>query len=210
MNYYRPPATFAPAKPEGQVASDLGSAAPATNPNAMESLPAPVFPLGTTPPESQAVAVQAETRPAMQQSGFADAAPVAPQQQPQPSPQQELQVAPPQQLQAQAPPVTAAPPADPSPPSRPGHAEDYSWLCGEVQYDHISKGWRLRYASLDEVDRWGGAVILVADGSLQSLKDGQIIRVRGNLINQEGRKGAPAYRVEAIAIVEGPGRSTLP
>lgn len=79
-----------------------------------------------------------------------------------------------------------------------GHAEDYSWLCGRVEHSRLSKGWRLRYASVDEADRYGGSVTLMDDGNLQDLKDGMIVRVRGRLSDPEAGGSSPPYRVSAI------------
>jgi hypothetical protein len=80
-------------------------------------------------------------------------------------------------------------------------AEDYSWLQGQVEYSRLSKSWRLRYASVDEVDKFGGSVTLTGD-LLDELKDGQYLRVRGYLPNPDARGIAPAYRVEACEPVE--------
>ena len=33
------------------------------------------------------------------------------------------------------------------------HAPDYTWLVGELQYLHVRKAWRVRYAPVDEEDR---------------------------------------------------------
>lgn len=81
-------------------------------------------------------------------------------------------------------------------------AEDYSWLQGQVEYTRLSKSWRLRYASVDEEDRFGGSVTLTGDTVLDSLKDGEYVRIRGYLPNPDARGSAPTYRVEAIEAVE--------
>src|SRR5207249_2607417 len=36
------------------------------------------------------------------------------------------------------------------------HAPDYSSLTGELQFVHVRNVWTLRYASVDEEDRYGG------------------------------------------------------
>ncbi len=79
------------------------------------------------------------------------------------------------------------------------HAKDYAWLRGRVEYSRLSKGWRLRYASVDEADRYGGSVTL-ADGShLRSLKDGDLVEVRGRLSDPGAESASPLYQVEALA-----------
>lgn len=79
------------------------------------------------------------------------------------------------------------------------HAEDYSWLVGELNYLHSRRGWRLRYASINEEDPYGGSVSLNVSGHmLANLRDGQIVRVHGMLLDPESRKPAPEYRVVSI------------
>ena len=79
-----------------------------------------------------------------------------------------------------------------------GHANDYHWLNGQVQYSRISKAWRLRYAPLDEIDPYGGSVTLVDDGTLGSLKDGQYVRVHGQLVSSPDKAVAPPYKVDSV------------
>jgi hypothetical protein len=82
------------------------------------------------------------------------------------------------------------------------HADDYHWLRGRVEYSHISKTWRLRYANVDETDKYGGSVTLTADRGLGSLKDGQRVTVQGNLLDTQQKGAAPIYQVESIQPVE--------
>lgn len=81
------------------------------------------------------------------------------------------------------------------------HAKDYSWLCGQVEYSRLSNGWRLRFASVDETDPYGGSVILSGDSSLNTMKDGQYIRVQGHLCNPDETKIAPPYRVDSFEAI---------
>jgi hypothetical protein len=81
-----------------------------------------------------------------------------------------------------------------------GHAEDYTWLRGEVEYSKLANGWRLRYASVDESDTYGGSVTLT--GAVGKLTDGQHVYVRGQLHDPESRKPSPAYRVDSIEVVD--------
>ena len=82
-----------------------------------------------------------------------------------------------------------------------GHAEDYHWLNGQVQYSGISKAWRLRYAPPDEVDPYGGSVTLIDNGTLSSLKDGQYVRVQGHVVGSPEKAVAPPYKAESIQVV---------
>jgi hypothetical protein len=79
-----------------------------------------------------------------------------------------------------------------------GHAEDYGWLSGEVEYSRISKGWRLRYASVDEEDRYGGSVTLGEHPLLHGLKDGQYVRVTGRLGDTGQKSIAPPYLIDSL------------
>jgi hypothetical protein len=85
-----------------------------------------------------------------------------------------------------------------------GHADDYSWLSGELQYSHLSKAWRLRFASVDEVDPWGGSVTLVCDRPSAEFKDGVCVRVRGHIDEGAGKNSAPPYQVDSIQVIEKP------
>jgi hypothetical protein len=77
-----------------------------------------------------------------------------------------------------------------------GHAADYSWVQGEVQ--RTRKGWRLRYASLDETDTYGGSVTLADDPQLSQMKEGDVYRIEGRLQNPESHFSAPTYVVKEI------------
>jgi hypothetical protein len=78
------------------------------------------------------------------------------------------------------------------------HAQDYGWLRGRVEYSRLSKGWRLRYASVDEPDRFGGSVTLADGSQLRTLKDGDTVEVRGRLADPAADAAAPLYQVEAL------------
>jgi hypothetical protein len=96
-----------------------------------------------------------------------------------------------------------------------GHAEDYSWLQGQVEYSHVSKEWRLRYASVDENDCYGGTVTLIENEPLHKLNDGQHVRVLGHITTDteilpvgqnpthtDSRKISPLYRVDSVSPIE--------
>jgi hypothetical protein len=87
-------------------------------------------------------------------------------------------------------------------PPRPGfgHAADYSWVSGELDYLHGKKAWRVRYANLDEEDRYGGSVILVEDegSSLQRFKAGQMVRIEGHFAKPGESETCPLYRIHSI------------
>jgi hypothetical protein len=93
---------------------------------------------------------------------------------------------------------------DPSSLSGFSHAPDYSSLNGQVEYSRLSRGWRLRYAAVDEVDRYGGSVTLVENADLDRLQDGQYLCVQGHLTNPDATGPSPAYRVDSFTVVAQP------
>jgi hypothetical protein len=88
--------------------------------------------------------------------------------------------------------------------ARPGfsHAPDYSWITGELDFVHVRNAWRVRYASVDEEDRYGGSVTLTEQGPMGSFKAGQMVRVKGDMLDPESREPSPAYRVYSISPLE--------
>src|SRR5262249_37535009 len=58
-----------------------------------------------------------------------------------------------------------------------GHAPDYAWVSGQVEHSRILGAWRLRYASVDETDRFAGSVTLVENAHVGYLRDGEYVRV---------------------------------
>ncbi len=105
-------------------------------------------------------------------------------------------------------PLPPATGAEPPPPRRSyadttadpcfAHADDYHWLTGQLQHSHFNKNWRLRYASVDEVDRYGGSVTLPDDARLEQFKDGDYVRVEGRLQNAGEHAIAPTYQLDSI------------
>jgi hypothetical protein len=95
---------------------------------------------------------------------------------------------------------------DGGPASRPafGHAGDYTWIVGELDYVYSKKAWRVRYANLDEEDRYGGSVLLTEEQEaslLQRFKAGQVVRIEGHLLKPDAREGSPLYKIDSIATV---------
>lgn len=93
------------------------------------------------------------------------------------------------------------------------HAGDYSWLRGQVEYSRLSKGWRIRYASVDEVDRYGGGITLIENKDLDRLKDGQYVTVHGHLSSPDEAGASATYRVDSFEVITNPnseGPSTKP
>lgn len=82
-----------------------------------------------------------------------------------------------------------------------GHATDYSWLTGELQFVHARNIWRVRYASVDEEEQYGGGLTIANPNALTGFKDGQLIHVEGQRTNPEGRDSQ--YYVRAIHTVSG-------
>jgi hypothetical protein len=62
--------------------------------------------------------------------------------------------------------------------------------------------WRLRYAPIDQEDPYGGSVVLDGGAELSKLRDGQHVRVRGELIPPPDRASSAHYRVLAIEVLD--------
>jgi hypothetical protein len=77
-----------------------------------------------------------------------------------------------------------------------GHAEDYSWIRGEATKWRTE--WRLRYASVDEVDAHGGSLVLTGEHQLENLQDGEHFKLEGHVEPHGSRSGAASFYVEAV------------
>ncbi len=87
-----------------------------------------------------------------------------------------------------------------------GHEHDYSWITGYLYYVHANGGqWVLRYADLDQPDRYGGSVVLAPTVEMQHYREGDLVRVHGEVL-REGRAtsalGGAFYRAQIIQMVE--------
>jgi hypothetical protein len=79
------------------------------------------------------------------------------------------------------------------------HSADYGTLVGELHYNPRQNTWRLRYASIDEEDKYGGSVTLNNVGrEMADFKTGQYVRIEGSVVNKESREVSPAYTVRDI------------
>jgi hypothetical protein len=83
-----------------------------------------------------------------------------------------------------------------------GHAGDYSWLTGELEYIRGRNVWRLRYSPPDQEDCHGGTVVLVGDSLPSDCKSGQIVRVEGQLANSESNEARPPYWVNSFRVLK--------
>jgi hypothetical protein len=84
------------------------------------------------------------------------------------------------------------------------HAENYSWVQGELHYVHVRGGmWIVRYLPLDQFDRNGGSVVLAADAKLDTFREGDVVRISGEIIRDrsESSLGGPLYRLRTIKLV---------
>ncbi len=85
------------------------------------------------------------------------------------------------------------------------HAANYSQLTGQLFFVHADGGlWVLRYAPLGTEDRNGGGVILARDRSMDSYREGDLVTVRGEILQERASRhlGAPLYRTSSIQLVE--------
>ncbi|HTK77998.1 MAG TPA: hypothetical protein VL371_22210 [Gemmataceae bacterium] len=79
------------------------------------------------------------------------------------------------------------------------HSADYATLVGELHYNPRQNSWRLRYAGIDEEDRYGGSVTLHNVGrEMSEFKTGQYVRVEGAMVEKNSREVSPKYTVRDI------------
>ena len=88
------------------------------------------------------------------------------------------------------------------------HAADHSWLQGVVD-KHYHGHWELRYCDPSEEDEWGGKVILDDDSRLASLKAGDVVRVEGEIVREDGKAKRGTwnhfvlYRIKDLQVIQG-------
>jgi hypothetical protein len=91
--------------------------------------------------------------------------------------------------------------------TRIGHEADYSWLSGQLYRLQAGSGvlWVVRYANADEQDKHGGSVLLAPAINMRNFRDGDLVSVKGEVVNG-GRKSeqlaVPVYRASDVSLVE--------
>jgi hypothetical protein len=87
-----------------------------------------------------------------------------------------------------------------------GCSDDYTWITGQLFRLHVDGGiWVVRYATLDQVDRFGGSVVLAPAVNMKNYREGDLVCITGEILNQ-GRAnryaGGPLFRVDHIDLFE--------
>jgi hypothetical protein len=82
------------------------------------------------------------------------------------------------------------------------HDPHYHWLIGTLDYSKLQDAWVLRYASVEEEDRYGGSVTLVNPAGMEKFKSGPLVRVEGSLKNADTQELRPPFLVDSLRIVE--------
>jgi len=82
-----------------------------------------------------------------------------------------------------------------------GHAPDYRWLRGRLEYSQIDRRWKVRYLPTDwRPDDYGGSVVLSNTSLLSGMERGDFVEVRGRLgIARPGGSNAPVYEAAEVA-----------
>ncbi len=80
-----------------------------------------------------------------------------------------------------------------------GHEDDYTWVTGQL----FQEGgyWIVRYATPETVDRFQGALILAGEKALDQFRAGDLVSVRGTVV-QNPRGGLALYRVTTVDLIE--------
>src|SRR5262245_36610931 len=87
----------------------------------------------------------------------------------------------------------------PRPPVTPTVDDSARSITGNVEL--WRKTYRLRYAPVDVPDPHGGSLMLVGD-QLDSLQDGQRVRVQGHMLPGSDRTGGRRFQVQAVQILQ--------
>jgi hypothetical protein len=88
-----------------------------------------------------------------------------------------------------------------------GHSPDHAWLQGVID-KHYHGHLELRYRDPSEEDDWGGKVILEDDPRLAQVKDGDVVRVEGEIVKEDGnaKRGLwnhfVLYRVKDVRVIQ--------
>jgi hypothetical protein len=88
-----------------------------------------------------------------------------------------------------------------------GHDANYGWLNGQLYRLQAGANtlWVVRYAGADEQDRHGGSVILAPAVEMQNFREGDLVSVQGQILN-EGRSSehipCPVYRASEVSLIE--------
>lgn len=87
--------------------------------------------------------------------------------------------------------------------SRMDHAPNFAWIVGRMEFLHMKNQWRIRYAGFDSDDKYGGVVTLGGVDHLSAqFKDGMTVRLQGQMVEPDGKKGTPEYFVHAIKVIK--------
>jgi hypothetical protein len=95
---------------------------------------------------------------------------------------------------------------------KPAYANDYSWIQGRLRWVQVNGGaWIVRYAPLDQVDQYGGSMVLTRDARVDRLKEGDFVRIEGEVLSDRSTifLGGPLYRIKEIALVQAAAPSNL-
>jgi hypothetical protein len=82
------------------------------------------------------------------------------------------------------------------------HDPNYRWMVGRLDYSKVRQTWTLRFASVEEDDRYGGSVTLDNSGRMAAFQSGQLVRVEGQLVDADDTRPRPSYHAHSIQPVE--------
>jgi hypothetical protein len=91
--------------------------------------------------------------------------------------------------------------------NRIGHEADYSWITGQLYHLEGGSGglWVVRYATAEERDKHGGSVLLAPAIKMGNFRDGDLVSVKGQILNggrHSEQVACPVYRAEDVNLLE--------
>jgi hypothetical protein len=82
------------------------------------------------------------------------------------------------------------------------HSADYTSLTGELCYLKARNCWTVRFASVDDEDRYGGSVTLADLGTMNEFHAGQMVQVQGHMADVDSHEPAPKFQVQSMHVVK--------
>jgi hypothetical protein len=87
-----------------------------------------------------------------------------------------------------------------------GYGQDFRWVTGQLCRVHTPEGsfWVVRYAGLDQVDKYGGSVVLAPVVDMRNYREGDLICITGEVLKDRkapAHLGGALYRVTGITMV---------
>jgi hypothetical protein len=87
-----------------------------------------------------------------------------------------------------------------------GYGEDFKWITGQLCRVHTfdTALWVVRYASLGQIDKYGGSVVLAPAVDMKNFREGDLVCIEGEVLKDRkapGKLGGALYRANSISMI---------